>query len=375
MGARLLAVRLLYTIPDFWPHVRRGSERIVHDLSVSMAARNHQVRVVTRTPDRAAEVKEDEGFEVRYVAANRLRERLLGLDAMEGFALTAAGAALAHDADVYHAFYLPDAYGLSQAARLRRRPFIVSWQGYTRKPWWQENHPRTHDWIIKAMERAAAVVVLSDFAGKRLLKDWGVESVVLHPGVFCADYARPRTPPSRPTIVCAAALDDLRKRMKTLVEAVPLLLPDVPDVRLLLVGPGDPTDLRRRAAELGTAVEKAVELRPVTRDMASIYASCSVGALSSYEEAFGMSVLEYLASGMPAVVSDPGGGTEIISPGTGVAFPYGDVEACAQALRKALELAQLEDTEARCRARAGEFDWSARGIAYEALYERVAAGG
>jgi glycosyltransferase involved in cell wall biosynthesis len=370
----LLAVRLLYTIPDYWPYVRRGSERIVHDLSASMATRGHQVRVVTRTPEGRGETRHEDGFEIRYVAPNRTRERVLGLDAMEGFALTAAGAAIAHDSDVYHAFYLSDAYGLSQVARVRRRPFVVSWQGYTRKPWWQETHPRTHDWIIKAMERATAVVVLSDFAGKRLLKDWGVESVVLHPGVFCDDYSQPRTPPSRPTIVCAAAVDDPRKRMSTLVEALPLLLTDVPDVKLVLIGPGDPGELRRQATELGTAVLNAIEFREVTSQMADVYASCTVGALTSYEEAFGMSVLEYLASGMPAVVSDPGGGTEIISPGTGIAFAHGDAEACASALRQALDLALLEGTEARCRARAREFDWSVRATAYETLYGRVAAG-
>ncbi len=43
----------------------------------------------------------------------------------------------------------------------------------------------------------------------------------------------------------------------------------------------------------------------------------------SFEEAFGLVVSEYLAAGLPAVSSHDGGGVEIISPGTGVAFRQG----------------------------------------------------
>ena len=81
-----------------------------------------------------------------------------------------------------------------------------------------------------------------------------------------------------------------------------------------------------------------------------------------------MVVLEYMASGMPAVVSDDGGSPELITGETGVAFAEGEIEACAEALREALRLAELEGTEAACRRQAGHYDWSERVLAYEEMY-------
>ncbi|MGH9275602.1 MAG: hypothetical protein ACRDZU_13225, partial [Acidimicrobiales bacterium] len=43
-------IRVLFTHPHFWPHVRRGAEREIHDLGTRVAASGVDVRLLTSTP-------------------------------------------------------------------------------------------------------------------------------------------------------------------------------------------------------------------------------------------------------------------------------------------------------------------------------------
>ncbi|MEA2645040.1 MAG: phosphatidyl-myo-inositol alpha-mannosyltransferase [Chloroflexota bacterium] len=361
-------MRLLYTLPDFWPHVRRGSERIVHDLSMVMAARGHDIRLVTRAPEGGGHDARMDGFDVAYRRPPRWPQRLLGWESIEAFALNAAAAAARSPADVLHAFYPSDAFGMAAVTRVRRRPFILSWHGYPDRAWWREAQPRLHRWFEYSMARADCVTVMAERSAERMREDWGIDPLVMPPGLFTEDYALPRANPGHRTIVCAAALDDHRKKVAVLVRAFGLLAPREPDLRLLLVGPGETTLVDAALAQETEAVADRVTCLPPTAEMAPIYASATVGALTSYQEAYGMVVLEYMASGMPAVVSDDGGSPELITPGAGVAFEEGNAEACAAALEEALRLAELPGTEEACRRQARRYDWSERVLAYEAMY-------
>jgi glycosyltransferase involved in cell wall biosynthesis len=51
-------------------------------------------------------------------------------------------------------------------------------------------------------------------------------------------------------------------------------------------------------------------------------------------EAFGISLVEALAAGLPVVTSDIGGACEIVDNSCGVLTPPGDVDALAAALRR-----------------------------------------
>jgi glycosyltransferase involved in cell wall biosynthesis len=368
-------VRLLFTNPYFWPYVRRGSERAIHDLSVVMAQRGHEVRVVTRHPGRGVHVRRDDGFEVEYRPTSPTLNRLLRRDYLESFSLTAARAVIRHPADVYHAFYPSDSYGLYLGTRLRKRPFIFSWHGIPQARWWADNHPRTHRMYLRAMPGAARITVMTNAAAQRMREDYNYDPVVIAPGTFVDDFQQTKVALPRPVVVCAAAVDDGRKRMDLLIDAFEVLVKGGRDVALLLIGSGDPALVKRHIATKAPDVASRIDVRPPENvdDIPGIYAGCTVGALTSVNEAFGLVVVEYLAAGMPAVVSDDGGSPEILAPGTGFAFRSGDVAECASALGRALELAVDPATEARCRERARDYDWSVRGDAYEELYRDVLA--
>jgi len=365
-------MRLLYTIPDFWPFVRRGSERVVHDLGVLLSAAGHDVTVVTRTPGGRATVRREDGFSTSYRATHRRVARRLGWSDTEVFALTAAGASLWRSADLHHAFYLTDAFGAAMAGRLRRRPLVVSLHGVPGRDWWERNHPRTYRWFCRTLELSPCVTVMSADSAAQLREHYGYEAVVVTPGVFVSEYRRPRAAEGR-VIICAAAVDDGRKRIHdVLLPAFELLAGEDRSVTLLLAGFGDPEYcLRPALRSLRPETAARVVHEPAT-DLAAAYARSSVGVLTSTVEAFGLVVIEYLAAGLPAVVSDSVAAADALTPATGAVFPEGDIEACARAMAAALKLSDDQRTERLCREAAEPFDWPRRLPAYTDLYESVA---
>ena len=73
-----------------------------------------------------------------------------------------------------------------------------------------------------------------------------------------------------------------------------------------------------------------------------IYADADVFVLPSFEDAYGLVTLEALASGVPVVVSDGAGASELISHGRhGLVVPAGSATALADAVR------QLADPDLR----------------------------
>ncbi len=241
------------------------------------------------------------------------------------------------------------------------------------RPYWEEYDARVQRWFRRVLERAALVTVETEVAAARMRQQFDHDPLVIPPGIFVDRYQVPRRRPDAPTIVCAAALDEPRKRHDVLLEAFALLASDDPDVRLVLAGQGDPARVAGLVASLPEHVGGRVELaHPTNEEIADLYARCTIGALASRLEVFGLVVVEYLASGIPAVVSDDGGSPEILTHDTGLTFPEGDAAGCARALRTALNMAADPATADRCRARARMYDWSVMAPRYEELYRRLA---
>ena len=112
-------------------------------------------------------------------------------------------------------------------------------------------------------------------------------------------------------------------------------LSDLP-AKLLIVGNGDALPrLQRLAADLG--VDERIVFHPAVphAELPALYACADVGLFPGLgEEAFGISVAEAMACGLPVVASYNGGMPEVIGNegSCGHLFALGDVEACAGAM-------------------------------------------
>jgi UDP-glucose:(heptosyl)LPS alpha-1,3-glucosyltransferase len=169
---------------------------------------------------------------------------------------------------------------------------------------------------------------------------------------------------------CALWVGDLRKGVKTAIEAVALN----PGQRLLAVSRTNPDEFRRWSGTFG--VSDRVVFVPHTDEIAKFYAAADVFLFPTAYDAFGMVVLEAMAMGTPVIVSRTAGAAELIEPGRDGLWlddPFAAAEAAA-ALRS-LE----EDASARGKlgesglARARLHHWDGVAVATYAVYREWAA--
>jgi glycosyltransferase involved in cell wall biosynthesis len=159
-----------------------------------------------------------------------------------------------------------------------------------------------------------------------------------------------------------------------LLEAIPRVLAERPDTRVLIVGDGVGFDeVRRRVAALGLA--DRVVMTGFRRDVPEVMAALDVLVLPSVRsEAAPQVVPQALAVGTPVIGTAVGGIPEAIRDGeTGRLVPPGDAKALAEAILEVLR----DPARARATARRGQalvqehFTFEATMRATTAVYEEL----
>src|SRR6185437_8816337 len=164
------------------------------------------------------------------------------------------------------------------------------------------------------------------------------------------------------------------KAIQTLLRA----LINVPIAHLLLVGDGDlRRDFETLAHDLGIASQVTFAGRVEADELPAIYRSADVLVLPSETrgEAFGMVLLEAMASGRPVIASDLPGVRSVVRDGVdGFLTVPGDADALAGRLLTLAQmpLAQRMAMGARGRRKTeARFDWDKIGRRLEELYFEV----
>ena len=143
-----------------------------------------------------------------------------------------------------------------------------------------------------------------------------------------------------------------RKGFDTLIKAMPLILKEVPEAHLKIIGRGDYyEELVRLTHEL--RVEKFVDILNSVDDIASYLNEASVFALAARQEGadvegFGIVTLEASAAGLPVIVTNSGGAAEPVVDGvTGFVVKVEDIASTIIKLLKDKSLAEKIGTTGR----------------------------
>lgn len=165
---------------------------------------------------------------------------------------------------------------------------------------------------------------------------------------------------------------DARKGLAVLLRAMPIVRQQVPDVRLDVVGKGPLEDRARRLVEkLGIRDIVTFHGFVTNEALPGLYAAADVYCAPSLGgEAFGIVLLEAMASGTPVIASNITGYNEVVKDGeTGLLVPPDNPAALAETILRLLDDAALA---ARLRANglawAGQHSWNRIAERIEAHY-------
>ncbi len=190
-----------------------------------------------------------------------------------------------------------------------------------------------------SLEKISARIAVSEDARRTVTTHIGGDAVVIPNGVYVDRFASAATrsewqgTASAPTVAFVGRIDETRKGLHVLLQALPLALASCPGLRVLVAGTGDVEDARDRLApDLARSVtflgqvsdgDKASLLRSV-----DAYVAPHTGG-----ESFGIVLVEAMSAGAPVVASDLPAFRRVLDDGEcGRLFPAGDAAALASAL-------------------------------------------
>lgn len=144
-----------------------------------------------------------------------------------------------------------------------------------------------------------------------------------------------------PVIVNVGALVG-HKGQKHLIDAMPMVLREVPDAHLVIFGEGElRVPLEKQVKHLG--LTKRVLLPGFREDVLSVMKTADLFVMSSVTEGLGSAVLDAMAMGLAVVGTNAGGIPEAVVPNeTGLLVEPGDAKALAAAI-----VEMLKDPEKR----------------------------
>jgi glycosyltransferase involved in cell wall biosynthesis len=291
------------------------------------------------------------------------------------------------------------------AARLRRKPYVVSLHGgvfdvpaaerdvllkpVTNKLEWGKVFGALLG-ARRVLEDADQVICVgySEFeeAKKQLSHDRvaylpnGVDAAKFDRGDG-AGFRRKHNIPAEAFLVLNISRLDAQKNQMLLLEAFARFRRQQPDAHLVLVGPETQADYAAKLRcfvadhQLGGCVRILPALRNDDPDLVNAYHACNVFVLPSMHEPFGIVVLEAWSAGRPVIVNRVGGLKGLVRHGENGLFinPEGEGDASAlaaqlQALKLSPAVREQLGAAGRQEARSS-YDWNSIAARLEQLYQ------
>jgi glycosyltransferase involved in cell wall biosynthesis len=375
-------LRILHCCGQF-AATQGGTERQARAVCGALAVRGHQVSVLARKSPGPEQVVPGVTVYVKIRAIDRGRL----------FGLTYVGSAMtgllreAHRTDLLHAHHLYlDAIAALIAGRIRGRPVVAKMVGAGPGGDLDRLHRTAGgSLLLRLLHGLDAVIAPSATCQTELLEaGFPAERIHVVPNgvdisLFCPDPTpAPGKPPSvgegRAVLFTGRLIE--AKGLLELVDAWPLLLREVPDAHLVLVGSG-PLEVELRQRAVLPPLAGRVHLTGEVPDVRPYLLAATAFVFPSWAEGLPNALLEAMAIGLPCVATDIGPIADAAINGEeALLVPVRSPQELAVALAKILTqpaLAVRLGRAARKRVEA-EFSLEHEVDALEALYRELTAG-
>lgn len=270
-----------------------------------------------------------------------------------------------------------------------RKPIIFTCHGLP-QPWLEVGFKEKFLYTIEKLafpigvKNATKVVSVSKFVQRQIASTHNVHSQVIYHGIEPSIYQGAKADkvefkrllginPEEKIILYVGKLHPYKDPL-TLVKSFSIIAKKQSKTKLILVGEGN---LHRRILELveNLKVSDKISIRSQLKfdELILLYRAADVFVLPSINEAFGIVILEAMASGTPCVVSDSGACPELIQ-NCGLSFRCGDHINLAEKILQILNDECLTQTLAlKAYERVKKvFSWEKSIAKYETLYSSLA---
>lgn len=343
-----------------------GLERVVTDLAIAQKRRGHLVTVFS--------LQTTQGLMPQLLEA--------GVDVIVGHKRRTADLTMlkrmrsemrARDIDIIHAHnFVPNYHVAAATLFMRDRPVQVCTCHDMGTRLSNDRLRKLFAWSLKHTDGVAMVgrQVYDRYIGEKLV-DASRATTVLNgtpverfaPSEGRRHVARERLgmQPDELLIGAVGRLVDL-KNHKLLIEAMPVLLQQYPNVRLAVIG-GGPLEAQLKAQVESLGLVGKVQILGQRTDVADLTPGFDIFAMPSLTEGLSIALLEACATRLAIVATEVGGNPEIIENGrTGLLVPPADGAALQAALGELLGNAERRERMAQAAC-----DWVRRHASLDSL--------
>ena len=348
-------MRLLHVVPTYLPAVRYGGPIFaVHALCRALAARGHTVEVFTTSIDGPgnALVPHDkpvmlDGVKIRYFASPMMRRLSWAPALAHALRSEIEGADVAH----LHSVFLWPTWAAARLARRSRIPYVISPRGMLVEKLVQSRHRLLKFAWISLIERAnleqaAAIHVTSAVEAAALAKfGFDLNQVATVPNGADEIESEPaRNPPDdikalgrdRPLILFFGRMTWV-KGMERLLQAFARAR-----VGTLAIVGTDYDHIAPRLAQLADELNIGDRVRLVPRTVTGaekefVFAAASGFVLPSYSESHGNAAIEAMQRGLPVIVTEDVGASDIVRESGGGFVVAGDMAELGNAIEQLMQ--------------------------------------
>ncbi len=248
--------------------------------------------------------------------------------------------------------------------------------------------------LRRFFERLDGRITVSPAALEYVSQYFGADYEIIPNGVDVARFSGALAPigwirDGRPTILFVGRFEEQRKGLKWLLQALTLVEPYFPDLRLVVAGGGDPVDMaewlplrdyarpgRVVYRSAGSAIEVEFTGFVPAEDLPRYYQSCDIYcAPSTGGESFGVVLLEAMAAGVPIVASRIPGYASVLTHGREgfLAEPKSPAALAAGIIRLLSDPTLRRHMGEAGQRTARQYDWPIIAGRVLAFYERTIA--
>lgn len=227
------------------------------------------------------------------------------------------------------------------------------------------------------IEKLTARIAVSEAARETLIAHLETDAVVIPNGIYAAKMAGKVRPEwSGETLGFMGRFNEPRKGLKVLIDALPIISRFLPDIKVLVAGPGDPEEFLK---EIDPELRSRVQFLGKLSEEEKADFMSSVGAYvgpNTGGESFGIILAEALAGGAAVVASDIPAFAAVLQDGKyGKLFKSEDSTDLAKVIIELFRNKESRDQLAREGQKyAQKFDWDVVANDIFEVYEMAVVG-